>query len=540
MADIDPAPWSPERPPSQAEVWQAETRQAETRRGSAAPGPGSRPQAHTASPGSPTPRRPSAAARSAPRPGLLARRWSRASSARRILVAYVALASAIAGVVGFGAALQPNYGSLSPLGGIAIDDLRAEPSASLWALDLAATLAPGAPAECLRFTTLDVGRGLVAVRAESSRSLGFADDSVCSVVPDGFRARIALLDTGDGTVDWVHDTSSDLDGSGGVAITSASIVQKGERLLVNAADSDSSVVESLSLRTGDVMSSTGSQPWSTENRFAAEGDVVAIGRRSDDGLTYEYELRNASDLGEVVWRGQGNPTATMIALDDRLLLGEEGTRQIRLSTGRSSAWGSPINTSLGYAFRGGIVYAPRTAGTGVTTTAAGGFSAISRDGTVLWTSDLTLRGSFSLTRSCLAVTNFRGDRLSCLDYRTGRALWTRDVGSISFAGSAPGQRSDDIYTVSTSDTPQVVVLEGATGRERYRADVSSGSYVVATGQTVGYVLAYGISGSRTTMIAFDLSSGRRLWSRASQLQVSLWGGHLVDVGLDGLVRRLAD
>lgn len=533
MADIDPAPWSPERPPSQAEIWRV----------SAAPGPGSVPAAHShvtvSEPGRPS-SRPDLPASPVRRRGRIARGWSRASSARRILVAYIALATAIASVVGLGAAIQPHYGSLSPLGGIAVDDLRSEPSSSLWAVDLAATLAPGAPAECLRFTSLDVARGLAVVRAESARSYGFVDDSVCSVVPDGFRARIALLDTDDGTVRWVHDTSGDLDGSGASAITSASIVRDGSRLLVGAADSETSVVETLSLRSGDVISSTGSQAWSIESRFAAEGDVVAIGRRSDDGLGYVYELRDVADLARVVWRGEGNPTATMIALDDRLLLGEEGTQQIRLATGQPSRWGGPINTSLGYAVHDGIVYAPRTAGTGVTTTAAGGFSAVSPGGRVLWTSDLTLRGSFSLTRSCLAVTDLRGDLLSCLDYRTGRAHWTRDVGSISFASTAEGQRSDDVYTVSTSDEAQVVALDGGTGRERYRADVPAGSYVVATGQTVGYVLAYGISGSRTTMIAFDLSSGRRLWSRASQLQVSVWGGHLVDVGLDGLVRRLAE
>ncbi|BDZ51222.1 hypothetical protein GCM10025867_34630 [Frondihabitans sucicola] len=151
---------------------------------------------------------------------------------------------------------------------------------------------------------------------------------------------------------------------------------------------------------------------------------------------------------------------------------------------------------------------------------------------------LNLRGSYSLTRSCLAVTNHDGNRLTCLDYRTGEALWTQDIGTFSYAGSALGQQSDDIYTVSTTDKARVVAIDGKTGRQRFSADVPAGSYVVAAGHTVAYALAYGISGSRSSVIALDVSSGKRLWTHSSQLQLSLWGGHLIDVGMDGLARRL--
>lgn len=533
-----PAAWAPPRPPASSVVWGAGDPASRRLPASTEPGP----PPFVGDDAIPTfvaarPRAGGGSRRLAGR-GRITRFWATISLGRRILLSYAGLASVIVLVTFVGAALQPSYGSLTPWQGIRVDDVRSAPATSPWAVDLASTLAPGAPPECLRFTAVDVGQDLAAVRADSAWTYGFSEDSVCSVVPEGFRSRVALLDTASGDVRWVHDVASDLTTSDGVSITWLSTVDRASRLLVRAGTSSQSIIESLSLGSGQVLETTGTTRWTQEDRFTASGDVVATGSLSADDLSYVYELRNVDDLSRVVWRGTGNETATMIALDDRLLLGDSGTLSIPLATGVPTRWGGPVDTSLGYAVHDDVVFAARTSGSGVTVRARGGFSAVDRTGHVLWTSSLNLRGSYSLTRSCLAVTNRVGDRLTCLDYRTGKALWSDDVGAFSYAGSALGQRSDDIYTVSTTERSRVVAIDGATGRQRWAADVPSGAYVVAAGHTVAYALAYGISGSRSSVIALDLSSGKRLWSHASQLQLSLWGGHLIDVGIDGLARRL--
>lgn len=530
MSQIDHRPWTPPRPPGPASPWTPPLPTAQPSTGAQ-----ELPAPRLATPPSAPPRRPG---RRAPRRGRIAGLWSRTSLPRRILLSYVALAAVIAAVVGVGVVVQPSYGTLSPWSGVRVDDVRASPTPRAWAVDLASTLAPGAPAECLRFTAVDVGQDLAAVRADSAWNSGFSDDASCSIVPSGYKSRVALLDTATGAVRWVHDTANDVDARSGVAISWVSTTGSGTRLLVRSGTDTSSVVETLSTTTGQVLGSTGTQSWSGDDRFTANGDVVAMGRRTGDGLEYIYELRDSRALSRVVWQGTANETATLIALDDRMLLGDRGTLQIPLATGTPRPWSGPVNTALGYALRGDVVFAARTRGSGVTTSAAGGFSAVDKTGRVLWSSDLDLRGSFSVGRDCLVVTNLRGDRLTCLDYRTGAVRWSRDTESYSYAGSAVGQRTDDVYTVSTNDDPQVVALDGGTGRVRFHADVPAGSYVVAAGHTVGYALTYGATGARTAVVAFDLSSGRRLWAHTSQLQLGVWGGHVIDVGLDGLARRL--
>ncbi|GAA4664907.1 outer membrane protein assembly factor BamB family protein [Frondihabitans cladoniiphilus] len=476
--------------------------------------------------------------------GRVARLWARFSAGTRILVSYLALAAVIALVVGVGVVLQPTYGSLTPYGGTRVDDVRSGPRTSRWAADLAGTLAPGAPAECVRFTAVDLGRDLAVVRADTGYNFAAATDPACTSAPTAFRSRIALFNTAVGVFRWTHDVSGDVPPASGqprsrsATVDSLSVVDGGTRILVHAVASDRSVAETLSADTGDIVQTTGGLPWNDQDRFEASGKVVAMGHLSTDYLSYEYDLRDVDDLGRVVWSGTGNPSATMIALSDRLLLGDEKTEQVLVSTGAVSAWGPSVDTTLGYAVNDDIVYAAKVTGSGVTTKPGRGFVAVDKTGKELWSSSMTLRGSYSMTRSCLAVTDYSDDHLTCLDYRTGKALWTDQVGAFTSAGSASGQRSDDVYAVSATDSSAVTAIDGRTGAIRFRTPVPAGASVSAAGQTVGYALAYGISGSRSSVIAFDLSSGKRLWTHAAQQQVQVWGGHLIDIGVDGAARRI--
>ncbi|RKR73639.1 PQQ-binding-like beta-propeller repeat protein [Frondihabitans australicus] len=530
-APVDETPsWAPPRPPSYTSAWSPRTSsgvpRAQDQREHLTPAPPAAPPAAVGVRWE--------AERRDRRPRVL----SRLSVTRRILLAYGCLAAAILLVVTVGGALQPTYGALQPWRGLHVDDVRSAPNQSSWAVDLAAIISPGTPPECLRFSTLDVGADLVAIRADGAWAYGFAPESSCSVVPAGFGSRVAVVDTRDGDVRWVHDVTDDFIVSQGASVTDMTSLDDGSHLLVHAETANQQVVENLSLATGQVLDTTGELPWSQDDRYTASGRVVALGALSSDSLEYTYELRNADDLSRIVWSGHGNESATMIALSDRLLLGGRGTLQIPLATGVATDWGGPVSTTSGYAVHDDDVFAANVSGSGVTTRMTRGFTALDRTGQVLWKSDLDLRGSYSTTRSCLAVTNEAGDTITCLDYRTGKPLWTTDVGSYSFAGSAPGQRTDDVYTVTTGSQAQLVAVDGATGRIRFETDVPAGSTVVAASDTVAYVAASGFTGARSTVIAVDASSGHTLWTRSSQVQVGVWGGHLVDVGMDGLARRL--
>jgi len=529
MDDGSDDTWIPPRPPADEAVWEARERAAASV---------SNPSVTTADPEFDETFDPPAGRIARSRASRRKTSRVRIGLGRRVLLSYLALVAVIVGVTGIGAALQPTYGSLSPWQGIRVDDLRHSPGRSAWAVDLASALAPGAPPECLRYSGVDVGQDLVALRVDAAPLFGLPDDSLCSAVPDGLGSRLILMDASTGAIRWVHDVTPDFTRDVGITVTSISPVDHDSRLLVRAVAPSESVIESVSVATGEELDSTGPMPWTQEDRFVSSGSVVATGSLSIDDLTYVYRLRSVNDLSRVLWNGTGNETATMIALSDRLLLGATGTLQIPLATGRASPWGGPVDTTLGYAVHGDTVFAQNTTGDGVTTLASSGFRALDRSGRLLWKSDLTLRGSSSITRSCLAATDSTGARLTCLDYRTGKALWTHAIGSAAYVSGAPGQRSDDVFLVPTSGQARVVALDGATGRQRFSETVPAGSRVVAAGHTVGYALAYGISGSQSNVTAIDLATGRRLWSHSAEVQLSIWGGHLIDVGIDGLARRL--
>jgi outer membrane protein assembly factor BamB len=519
MVDPVDEPWIPPRPPSYASSWGDTDLPTPPR-----PDP-------VAAPGPAEPHGRGSAGRGGHGRGAL-------SAGRRILVSYLALVAAIGLVVAVGGALQPTYGALAPWQGVRVDDVRGAPAGEPWTVDLAASVAPGIPPECLRFAEVDVGPDLAAVRADGAWAYGASSDSRCSVVPAGFGSRVVVVDTATGDVRWVHDVGDDLGSGESVAVTWMSSLDRDARLLVRAGTSTQQVVETLSLATGRVEGTTGPLAWSQDDRFTASGRVVAIGSLSLDDLAYRYEMRDADDLSHVVWQGPGNETATLIALDDRLLLGGRGTVQVPLATGVATPWGGPLSTTAGYTVHDDTVFASNVRGHGVTTTGSHGFAAIDRTGAVLWRSDLELRGDSSVTRSCLLAADDSGDEVSCLDYRTGHVRWTTRLGAFSFAGSAPGQRSDDVYAVTNADHAALVALDGRTGRVRFQETVPPGSSVVAAGRTVAYVLAFGFTGARSTVLAVDTSSGHRLWERSSQVQLALWAGHVIDVGSDGLARRL--
>jgi len=73
-----------------------------------------------------------------------------------------------------------------------------------------------------------------------------------------------------------------------------------------------------------------------------------------------------------------------------------------------------------------------------------------------------------------------------------------------------------------------------------RAVVPGESQIALVGRTTGYATTAS-SGRTSTVTAFDLADGRRLWQLDTDRdQLGFWGGTLVANHPDGSVQRLVD
>jgi hypothetical protein len=311
-------------------------------------------------------------------------------------------------------------------------------------------------------------------------------------------------------------------------------------VLVRASVDGEQVLSTLSSETGRPVDVVATGTAGDGDQFQTAGATVVTGRQQGVGGVYRYELRDARDLGRVVWSGAATPAGIALALSDRLVVARaDGSVQVDLATGTESPWATRLDRLIGYVVHDDVVYAPR--GGAATGRGDAGFVALSADGERLWSSDRGVRGGYSLTRSCLAVTDVRSRTVTCLDLDTGVVRWSDSSSSASALDGLPGQTDDRVFATSTAAGPGPVVvrsLDGDSGSAGARVSLPDGAVLAAAGRTVGYALAYGSSGGRSTLVAFDLSSGRTLWRHAAQLQVYAWAGRLVDVDVDGVAREL--
>lgn len=451
--------------------------------------------------------------------------------------AYLAVVVAAALVAVALAPGQPVYGDRTPWQGISYDDLREEPTATGWSIDLGSVLAPDTPTECLRYRDEPLGAGRVLLRAAGAWTYGFANDSDCGSATAGVGTRLALVDTADGRVLWVHDVADDLAAaglSGPAEVASATAVDGSDLVLVQARADGRTVLITLETDSGETRQRTPPTATVDSEQFQASGRVVVSGWQPSEGAAFRYRLRDVRHLGRILWEGSGSVEGQVLALPDRLVVARStSTVQIGLD-GRPRTWRSDLDDLGGYVVRPDAVVGPVR---GVDR----GFTAVGLDGATAWTSSPAASGAYSAARSCLTVTDLGDDRLSCLDWRTGEVRWSRPADGASSADGLPGQTDDTVYaTVSApGDGPQSVrALDGATGSTVATIPLPDGAVPVAASRTVGYALAFGSSGGRSTLVAFDLASGDTLWSYAGQLQVATWAGSFVEVDVDGVARRL--
>jgi hypothetical protein len=525
--------WVPARPDRDVAVW--ETAREGDRRGPAHPAEGGAPEREGDEPapeddlGRTGPRRAAGGRR---RPAW----WTRASRGRRLALAYGALALAAVLPAALLTPGQPGYGADAPWQGVATVDLREAPTTG-WSVALAETLAPGSRPACLRFPTATVGSGRVLVSAGAGWTYGFANDAGCGSETTGVGSRLALLDTDRGDFAWVHDLADDatrLGLEGPVDVAAASLAGDTGLVVVRVVAGEQAVLLTLSIDDGRTVGSSAATATTENDRFEASGTVVATGSQPTPGVRYRYELRDVRDLTRVTWAGLGTTNGTVLALDDRLVVATpDGTVQVDAASGVARPWGSRLDRLTGHLVHEGSLIGPSGA--------AGGVTARSADGSVRWRSPGDVRGALDEGRSCLLVTDVTRDRLTCLSWRTGEVTWTRSgLGSTGAAGVV-GQTDDRVYATSSSagDGPlEVEALDGATGRTLARFDLPTGAVLAAVGRTVGYALAYGSSGGRSTVVAVDLATGERLWTHTGQLQVAIWAGHPVDVDVEGRADEL--
>jgi len=462
---------------------------------------------------------------------------------RRLAVTYAVVALAALATTVLVAPTQPEYGADPPWQGVEVDDLRQEPGTTGWRVDLRAALAPEAPAECLRYRATPVEQGLALVSAAGAWTYGFANDGDCATPTQGVGTRIGALDVDRGTFRWVHDVADDLAGldlTGPALVSSVTTVPGAGLVLVRAAVDGEQVLATLSLETGRPVEVVETGSAGDGDQFQTVGAVVVTGRQQGVGGVYRYDLRDARDLDRVVWSGPASTTGVALALTDRLVVARaDGSVQVDLVTGVERPWGARLDRLIGYVVHDDVVYAPR--GGAATGRGDAGFVALTAGGERLWSSDRDVRGGYSVTRSCLAVTDVRSRTVTCLDLATGEARWTDRASSSSALEGLPGQTDDRVFATATAAGPGPVVvraLDGSTGSAGARVSLPDGAVLAAAGRTVGYALAYGSSGGRSTLVAFDLSSGRALWEHAAELQVYAWAGRLVDVDVDGVARVL--
>jgi len=592
--------WQPARPPRPAAAWEARVDSLTTP--AAPPGPvahdGPGADAHAdAHAGVQADAAADADADVQPAPGpTLARRaggalrrvWARASRAHRLGLTVGAVAVVTALVAGAGLAAQPRYDEPARPS-MLVDDLRGEPTTTVWSTDLAAATTPGMPKGCAYFSrvgTIDGDALLSAQSTELSDRCG------------GSGGRLARVDGDTGAVRWSANVATAL----GMAVRGVSVTPDtdGRAATLTVEGDPGSTLARIDLRTGEVSDRSASvdsdeagqvtrvegvsstavlvshQP---SSRFGPDG----VGPNVDALDLTRFELRPLDDLDTVTWQGDEPAQATVTLLDDQLYLltrAGDGSRIVDATTGDEHDL--PIDAES-YAW-------PERAGDHVLVSFSepGGqrLVAFSRDepGTVDWSVDLPDDASVVVSDRCVTVTatvesgdpvvsgsrdsdrrdeaerrrDARDDdvgraSVACLSPVTGDEVWatTLPVASGQTAqagwGPAPDAPFDEVrVTVSPSssfgdETSTTTTFDARDGRVVFEATLPGYAMPIASGRTTVYALTSSPEGPMA-LVAFDRHGRRELWRTSGDdlLGFDFWGPHLVVTGQDGTVRRLAD
>ncbi|WP_162269018.1 PQQ-binding-like beta-propeller repeat protein [Frondihabitans sp. PAMC 28766] len=461
----------------------------------------------------------------------------RGAPGRRVAVAYAILAAAIAVIAVIGTALQPSYGSLPPEGGVSVLDLRSAPTPTGWSLDLGAVFAPGVPGSCLSFQSGALSPTLELVSATVPITSSTQENALCSPGTSEVEGRLAAIDPRTGHPQWLRSLGGDLNTTVSSLVWHRSAAS-GD-IVVGVNGSRGAFLVDLDGRTGRLIDSAQVDSPDAAINFAVEGNLVLSAEPDAGGALEVYELRDARHLSKKIWSKQLTSSAQPQLLPDRLIVPlSPGTVSVDGRTGRETPWASDLTGIEGArVVDGGILGVTIPQGVGL-----GSFvELLDADGKSVWQVPALAVSSLESSRSCITMTSVTS-KLTCIAPKTGDERWSVDFTGLT-DGTPEGSTTDDIATigpVKTGDTTlRIVTLDGATGATRATAVIPRGSDVVAESIATGFALDASTARGRSSLTAFDLSSGRTLWS-ISAGTIQHWGARFVEIDATGVAYELVD
>ncbi|MBD8583160.1 PQQ-binding-like beta-propeller repeat protein [Frigoribacterium sp. CFBP 8766] len=291
-------------------------------------------------------------------------------------------------------------------------------------------------------------------------------------------------------------------------------------------------------------------------RFSDGGAAVSQGGRS------LYRLYRADDLSAPTWTGSAGAGLSVRLVGDLLVIdvGDEPLVVDARDGAVEPLPGGLRNVESWAASLDGVVLSGRAGGEPT-------MVSLDSDGALRWSARLPSTSYPSVTDSCISVT-VPGGEVTCLDPRTGDELWSRTLQAPGRGGDGDGgpgsgeaEQVQAYFGTATDDVLAAVVdadeqgdpsgldrgkevhaLAALSGDERWVTELPVASYVIATSRTTGYAATFFPSGRDTpTLIAFDLSDGRTLWTielSSGSFTSAFWGPTLVRVDPDGVVHGL--
>ncbi|BDZ51220.1 hypothetical protein GCM10025867_34610 [Frondihabitans sucicola] len=444
------------------------------------------------------------------------------------------LAAGTAVITGLGASLTPVYGNLSPYRESGVVDVRSAPHSTGWTTDLARSILPGVPVRCVSFTSSQSTDSLVLLTG-ASQPLG--SSTGCSTLTSSqVRSTIALFDAATGRVLWTKNLGTLFSADAGtVTLQQSAIVSAAGRVVLQATVGGRYSVATLAIPTGRETGSVVQPPDQVGQSPVIAGTLLLYsGSTSREGST-EWTLVDVRRLGRPLWTAV-LPDSDSPWLTRRAAFATIDGRSMRIDgrSGRMTEFGGgSVDLSNTLQDVDGL-YTTHVvqAGTIVTAWDADGRRLWSRSGF----GDLT-----GVSRDCVVVALPGTTKLTCLDHGDGRSRWTTDVGSLAYATFLPGQTSRDVPVYrSLGNRTEIVMIDGDTGKREYVLRLEPQTQVIAVSRTTGYLRTSSETGTATQLTAFDVHSGRTLWTRATGADgdTEFWGGHLVSVDAGQVAREL--
>jgi len=379
--------------------------------------------------------------------GRAGRTWRAAPPGRRIAVAATALVVATALVASVGLAARPDYPVLVRPSAT-VDDLRTEPTETLWELDLAAAFGVEPDSACLGFDPV-ARLGDDVLVTTTSRSYGV--DSDC----EGGAGRLLRLDARTGEVRWRTDVATSL----GVDATSTQVATASDTslgaLLTGFGGADSSGDTGEGTEGDDSTGGpAGEALVSLPGEYGRSSGGLARIDLATGAIAEQLDAATLADDGELLESVGQSPTAAAVSIVDAGRYGPDGSFSSR-----------PADVTTLSLYRADDLRTPAWTGRG----ANGGQSWL--------VGDLLVVQLFDDVEDGVAETFGTRPDWSVIDARTGEVTpLPGDMTSIDFTQAfTGGALVSGSHLVDGRPTSQLLALDDAGGL-RWQRDVPESTY----------------------------------------------------------------